>query len=241
MIYAASGFARAKRVEVRSDAEAALPPPSQGDEAHLLEALRAGDEPAFRALIQRYESAMLRLAKGYVGDFATAQDVVQEMWLAVIRGLPGFRSDASLKTWIFRILLNRARTRGRRDARKVPASALSWRGSGEEGGTDGVDVMERIAAERGVHAKPGGALRAVLDGELREQIDRAAAALPERQRVVLTMRDIEGWTADEVCNVLGISETNQRVLLHRARKRVRQEIEMYVKNGMLEGDDARVR
>jgi RNA polymerase sigma-70 factor, ECF subfamily len=229
---------RAHRVEVRSSAEAALPPPMERDEIRLIEALKAGDEAAFLSLIEQHESAMLRVALGFVGTRARAEDVVQETWLAVIRGLGRFRHESSLKTWIFRILMNRARTTGRREARNVLFSDL-YTPDGESM-TDPADRLLADVGAAGNGRRDPAPLQDVLDRELLTRIETAIETLPERQRLVLTMRDVEGFSAEEVCNVLRISETNQRVLLHRARSRVRRELDSYVTDGTIQ-DDAHAR
>jgi RNA polymerase sigma-70 factor (ECF subfamily) len=234
MVMAIHAPSRAHRVEVRSSAEAALPPPIAQDEIRLVEALKAGDEAAFLSLIEQHESAMLRVAIGFVGTRARAEDVVQETWLAVIRGLGRFRHEASLKTWIFRILMNRARTAGRRDARSVPFSDLY-----APDGDPTIDPADRLRADVGAGEsgrRDPRPLQDVLDRELLARIETAIETLPERQRLVLTLRDVEGFTSEEVCNVLRISETNQRVLLHRARSRVRRELDPYVTDGTIQDD-----
>lgn len=234
MVMAAPDLARPRRDEVRSNAEAALPPPHELDETRLVEALRAGDEAAFDALIRRHESAMLRLALSHVGSLARAEEVVQDTWLAVIRGLPRFRGESSLKTWIFRILLNRARTRGRRESRTLPLSDLDL---GVTLDADAIDRLVTSPADAFAGRPEPSPLRTVLDGELRARIEAAIERLPARQRTVLTLRDVEGWSAEEVCNAMGISETNQRVLLHRARSRVRQELAPYIEDSSPHADD----
>lgn len=235
---AAPGFSRPRREEVRSNAEAALPPPGEEpDENALVDALRAGDETAFRALMDRHESAMLRLAYGHVGSRALAQDVVQETWLAVIRGIHAFRQQSSLKTWIFRILLNRARTWGRREARSLPFSELVPDGPQAEREIGDPDrILLNRAAEAGA-AFGRSPLLSTLDGELRARIEAAVDQLPERQRQILVLRDVEGWGSGDVCNIMGISETNQRVMLHRARSRMRRELASYLDDQPREGDE----
>jgi RNA polymerase sigma-70 factor, ECF subfamily len=234
MVMATQAPARAHRVEVRSSAEAALPPPVARDEIRLVEALKAGDEAAFLSLIEQHESALLRVALGFVGTRARAEDVVQETWLAVIRGLGRFRHESSLKTWIFRILLNRARTTGRREARNVLFSDLHT-----AVGDSLAEPADRLTADVGAAGsvrRVAGPLQDVLDRELLARIEAALETLPERQRLVLTMRDVEGFSAEDVCNVLRISDTNQRVLLHRARSRVRRELDPYVTDGTIQDD-----
>jgi RNA polymerase sigma-70 factor, ECF subfamily len=192
-----------------------------GDEA-LLERLRGGDEAAFRELVVAMHRGLMRLAAACVGSEAAAEEVVQETWLAVVSQLDRFESRSSLRTWIGSILVNRARTRGVRDKRTVPFSAL---GSGE---LDSVEP-ERFSAGGFWNPPPArwddAPEALVLRKEARGAIEAELSALPEAQRTVVTLRDLEGWTSDEVCNVLGITETNQRVLLHRGRQRLRAALE----------------
>ena len=186
--------------------------------------------------MDRHESAMLRLAHSHVGSRAVAQDVVQETWLAVIPGIHSFRQKSSLKTWIFRILMNRARTWGRREARSLPFSELDTRDTDDHG----IGAPERILANRASEALATidrSPLLCALDGELRDRIDAAIDRLPERQRRILVLRDVEGWSSEDVCNVMRITETNQRVLLHRARTRMRRELAAYVDDQPREGDE----
>jgi len=193
---------------------------SRTDESALVAALRAGDERAFMELVQAYSPGMRRLALTFVRTPAVADDVVQESWLGVLRGLDRFEGRSSLKTWIYRIVANVARTRAVREARSAPFSSFA--------GDDEASVdPERFIAD-GHWASPVEPWQAVLDAEAREVIDRAIAALPEQQRQVIELRDVQGWPSDEVCNVLELSETNQRVLLHRARSKVRAALDEYL-------------
>ena len=205
------------------------PTDPQGNPDERLAALRAGDDAAFLDLVRRHGPAMLRLARTFVSDRGVAEEVVQEAWLAALRGLGRFEGRSSLKTWIFQILINRARTRGRRDARSIPFSALAL--SETEPGEAAVDPSRFLPASHPTEPRhwalpprpwPQTPEDLMLSGELRQQVIRAVAKLPQAQRVVLTLRDLEGWTSAEVCNVLDVSETNQRVLLHRGRSRVRR-------------------
>jgi RNA polymerase sigma-70 factor, ECF subfamily len=205
------------------------------EEQLLVQALRDRDEEAFELVLDRYYSAMLRTAMVYVGSRALAEEVVQETWLAVLAGIHGFKGRSSLKTWIFRILINRARTCATREARVVPLSSLadSQAGAGWGGTPYPADPLERAPAGAGpvFGAGSSGAASAeelLLSRELRERIEEAVAALPDRQREVIVLRDVEGWSASEVCNVLEISESNQRVLLHRARVKVRDLLAPYL-------------
>ena len=188
-----------------------------------VEALRAGDEATFERLVREYSPAMLRVAQLYVGSRAAAEEVVQDTWIGVLNGIGRFEGRSSLKTWIFRILTNIAKTRGQREGRSVPFSAL---GSGDDQAVD----PDRFAQD-GQWASPPRSFRPeerLLGRETLDVVERAIAALPPSQALVITMRDVEGFGAEETRNVLGISETNQRVLLHRARAKVRQALEDYL-------------
>ena len=179
----------------------------------MLAALRAGDEAAFGQLVDRHHGALVRLARTFVPTDAIAAEVAQDTWLAVLRQLDRFEGRASLKTWIFRILVNRARTRGVRERRTVPFS--SCRDPDEE-----VDLGERQAATRAWWDPE----RRLGSLECREALRAALAELPARQRAVVTLRDVEGLSAEEVCDLLAVSPGNQRLLLHRARTRLREEL-----------------
>ena len=183
-------------------------------ESQLLERLRAGDEQAFTTLVASYHPTMLSVAQNYVKTRASAEEVVQEAWLGVIKGLDRFEGRSSLKTWILRILVNIAKTRGVREARSVPFARSRARQA---------PSSERFAAR----ALPGGSAlerrRETIAAAL-----RAIEALPPAQRTVITMRDVAGCDSEEVCALLEISEGNQRVLLHRARSRVRAALEEHL-------------
>jgi RNA polymerase sigma-70 factor (ECF subfamily) len=189
-----------------------------GDDDAILARLRAGDEAAFEQLVSQHDAALHRVARTFVPTQALADDVVQETWLAVIRGLDGFEGRSSLRTWIFTILANRARTRAVREARNLPFSAI-----GDEGGPTvdpaafGRDGMWHSAPPR-LDSDPETHL---LTGELRAYILDAVDELPDHMRAVITLRDIVGLTPQEVCDILEISDGNQRVILHRARAKVR--------------------
>ena len=203
------------------------------DDAALVASLRAGDESAFIALVEQHHASMVRLAMLYVPDRAAAEDVVQETWLGVLRGLGRFEGRSSLKTWIFHILLNRAKTRAQRDGRTVPFSA-AWNPDAEpdEPAVDPARFRRSDPWQCHWASPPRSWDQApeerLLSKETRERIEAAVAALPPAQREVITLRDIEGWTSDEVCHTLRISDTNQRVLLHRARSRVRSALDTYL-------------
>jgi RNA polymerase sigma-70 factor (ECF subfamily) len=190
------------------------------DESALLAALRAGDERAFMLLVQEYTPGMRRLALSFVRTPALADDVVSEAWLGVLKGLDRFEGRSSLKTWIYRIVANVARTRAVKEARSAPFSSFA------------TDAEPSVDPDRfvtdGHWASAPEPWRAVLDTEARAVIDAAIASLPDQQREVIELRDVAGWSSDEVCNVLDVSETNQRVLLHRARSKVRAALEEYL-------------
>jgi RNA polymerase sigma-70 factor (ECF subfamily) len=177
---------------------------------------------------------MLRVARKYVSTQAVAEEVVQEAWLGVLRSLDRFEGRSSIKTWLYRILTNIAMSRGEREARIIPFATLAGEGAGDDPAVD----PSRFTAEgrwAGHWAAPPESWSSpeprLLETEARELIDRTIAQLPEAQAIVITMCDIEGFEPEEVCNVLDISLTNQRVLLHRARARVRQALEDYLGEG----------
>ena len=188
------------------------------DDHGLLERLRAGDEAAFRTLVDRHDGALRRVARTFVRTGSAADEVVQETWLAVVRGLSNFEGRSSLRTWIFHILVNRARTYAVRDARSVPFSALETDdGPTVEPAAFGADGRWSSAPPR-LDADPESGL---LAAELRQHLLQAVDNLPPAQRAVITLRDLVGVSPQEVCELLELSDGNQRVLLHRARARVR--------------------
>ena len=197
-------------------------------DASLLPALRAGDEEAFATLVSRYHASLKRIARMYVSTDAVAEDVVQETWLAVIDGIDRFEHRSSFRTWLFHILANKAKTRGVRERRTVPFSSL---GPGEEG--EPTVSPDRFQGEGdawpGHWASPPRAWedpeRRLASLEARERLRAAIATLPERQQAVLTLRDVEGLSAEEVSDLLDLTPGNQRVILHRARAKVRAELE----------------
>lgn len=199
------------------------------DDMTLLDALRAGDEAAFETLIARYHGSLLRLAQLYVPSRAVAEDVVQETWLGVLSGLSRFEGRSSLKTWIFHILLNRARTRGQRESRSLPFSSV-WDPQSEPGEPSVDPAQFDGTGWWGPHPQAWSYVpeERLLADETRAMIQRAIEQLPPSQREVITLRDVEGWSSEEVCNSLNVSETNQRVLLHRARSKVRRALEQYL-------------
>jgi RNA polymerase sigma-70 factor, ECF subfamily len=205
-------------------------------EAQLLDALRAGDEDAFAALVREYHASLVRVARIYVSTPASAEEVAQETWLGVLNGLDRFEGRSSLRTWIFRILTNIAKTRAQRERRTLPFSALQDPGRVPEAAVD-ADRFHGPEHPRGPGhwaAPPSDwPEQELLAAETRDRLAEAIEELPVSQRAVITLRDVQGWESAEVCNALGISETNQRVLLHRARSKVRRALGSY-----LAGDDA---
>ena len=180
--------------------------------------MRAGDERAFELLVARYDGGLRRVARTFVRTRSAVDDVVQETWLGVLRGLHAFEGRSSLRTWIFSILVNQARSRAKRDARSLPFSALEPdAGPTVDPAAFGGDGRWASAPAR-LDGDPESGL---LSGELRAHLLRAVEALSDEQRAVITLRDLVGCSAMEVCELLDISDGNQRVLLHRARTRVR--------------------
>ena len=203
-------------------------------EEEIIAALRRGDEAAFAWLVDQHHAMLVRLALRYVPDAATAEDVAQETWLHVLRGLGRFRLQSSLKTWIVTILMNRARTRAKRERRSTPVSD-EWLATLADQPPAVDPARFHASASGGVPADSWASAPRVVApeerlvaAETRATLERAIAVLPLAQREVITLRDIEGWSAAEVCNALGVTETNQRVLLHRARSRVRAALEAYL-------------
>lgn len=211
---------------------------SEQDDARLVDALKRRDEAAFVRLVERYQGPLLRLALVYAGTRAVAEEVVQDTWLGVLRGLETFEGRSSFKTWLFRILVNRARTQAEREGRTVPFSALA--GAVTEASEPAVEAGRFLGPDHPqwpLHwADPpkswgGSPEEQLLMRETLDLVQEVIAGLPPAQREVITLRDVEGWTAEEVCNVLGLRETNQRVLLHRARSRVRGTLEHHFDRG----------
>jgi len=194
------------------------------DESALIASLRARDEQAFMRLVEEYTPGMRRLALTFVRTPALADDVVQEAWLGVLKGLDRFEGRSSLRTWIYTIVANIARTRAVREARSVPLSSLAP----DDADDDEPSVDPDRFVGDGHWSRPVEPWRRVLDAEARGVIDAAIAQLPPQQAQVIQLRDIEGWSSEDVRNVLELSETNQRVLLHRARSKVRAALERYL-------------
>jgi RNA polymerase sigma-70 factor, ECF subfamily len=200
-------------------------------EEKLVEALRAGDEEAFRELVREYQPSLVRVARIYVPTQAAAEDVAAETWLGVLNGLDRFEGRSSLRTWIFRILTNIAKTRAVRDGRTLPFSALQDPGRVPEAAVEADRFLDPEHPRWPGHwaVKPvAWPEDALLAAETRERLAQAIEALPATQRAVISLRDIEGWSSEEVRNALDLSETNQRVLLHRARSKVRAALDEYL-------------
>src|SRR5256714_951591 len=197
-------------------------------EAQLVAALRAGDEATFRRLVRDWHPGMLRVARIFVPTRSAGEDVVQETWLRVLGALDRFEGRSSLKTWVFRILVNTAKTRAQREGRVLPFSALVDPARVPEAAVD-PDRFRPEDDERlpGAWSVPPRALpeERLLAAETRAKIEEAIDALPATQAAVIRLRDVDGWSAEEVRNALDLSEVNQRVLLHRARAKVRTALE----------------
>lgn len=202
----------------------------------IVERLRAGDETTFMMLVEEHQGAILRIARMYVSSRAVAEEVVQEAWLGIVKGLDAFEGRSSLRTWMYRIVANIAKTRGQREGRSIPFSALS--------GDDDEPAVDAEWFQATTERFPGGwrtfpddwrgiPEERLVAHETLARIGRAIDALPPLQAEVIRMRDVLGWTSEEVRNALDLSETNQRVLLHRARGRVRREVDAY----LMEEDD----
>ncbi len=210
--------------------------PDNDGERALVAALRRGDETAFVALVARHGPALLRLARTFVRDRAVAEEVVQETWLAVLDGIDRFEGRSSLKTWIFQILSNRAKTRAVRERRSAPFSSLAGADEDDESAVDADrfrDEGHRWAGHWAAAPADWGALpeERLLGRETLACVHAAIETLPPRQAEVLVLRDVEGWSPDEVCAALQISDGNQRILLHRARSKVRAALETYLAEG----------
>lgn len=206
-------------------------PPPTGEESRLLDGLRAGDESAFVELVDRYAGAMLRVARLYVRNESVAEEIVQEAWLNMFKAIESFEGRSSLRTWLFAILANCARKRLKTEGRSVPIASLG-------GNTDELSVPEERFFPS-THPRWAGMWSTLVDawdkvpdeellgGEAREQLRSAVAVLPHRYATVFMLRDVEGWSSREVSDLLEISPENQRVLLHRARTRIRAALEDY--------------
>lgn len=202
-------------------------------DAATIERLLAGDETTFMMLVDQNQPAMLRLAQMYVSSRAVAEEVVQEAWIGILKGLPMFEGRSSLRTWMYKIVTNVAKTRGVREGRSLPFSALvgehddpvdpSWfQGSDDPfpgGWRTFPDDWRGIPEDR------------LLGRETLDHISRALDGMPPMQAEVVRLRDVQGWSSDEVCNALDLTETNQRVLLHRGRSRIRRDLDAYLSEG----------
>lgn len=210
--------------------QAGLQDRTVADESELIARLRGGDERAFEILVERHYSTMLAVARHYVSSRAVAEEVVQEAWLGVLKGLDRFEARASLRTWILRILVNTAQTRGAREARSVPFASVA---------SDDDEPAVEPGRFRGADDPFPGHWRAypanwqklpedaLADRETLDVMLTTIHGLPDPQRIVITMRDIQGCAPEEVCEALEVSEGNQRVLLHRARSKVRSALERH--------------
>jgi RNA polymerase sigma-70 factor (ECF subfamily) len=211
-------------------------PTAMASEKQIVAALRSGDERAFRDLFERNYAMMKRVARGYVASDAVADEIVQETWMAVVTGIARFEGRSALGTWIFSILTNQAKTHSARERRAMPLSCVAP-GSDEEPSVDPDRFQKDDEAWPGHWATPPRPWqkpeRRLLSLEARNQLKQALAQLPDRQRTIVGLRDIEGLSAEEVCDLLGLSQENQRVLLHRGRSRLRAALEEY-----LDGADA---
>lgn len=203
----------------------------------LIAGLRNGDEAAFIYLVDRHHAAMVRVATLFCRDAHVAEEVAQETWIAVLTGLDKFEARSSLKTWLFTILTNKAKTRGAHEGRSVPFSQLvSAEAERDDPAVDlanfdtpatDADWVDWWHDDRHPTRWQNMPESHVLSGELRACVESAVANLPTAQGQVIALRDILGYTSEEVCNILGISETNQRVLLHRARSKTRRALQTY--------------
>ncbi len=207
----------------------------QLDETELVQALQQGDDAVFSSVMETYSGSLLRLAMSFVPSRAVAEEVVQETWMGVLEGIGRFEGRSSFKTWLFRILTNRAKTRGTRERRYEPFGLPGADTDGGEGPSLEDSLFVTEGSGKGHWADPPQGWeadtpeRALLSKECRIAIEEAIEGLPDTQRQVITLRDVEGVSAEEVCNILTISETNQRVLLHRARTKVRHVLDPYVR------------
>jgi RNA polymerase sigma-70 factor (ECF subfamily) len=201
--------------------------PMVGTDDPLLAKLRTGDEAAFATLVAELEAGLLDFASTFTSSSALAEDIVQETWLAVVRGLHAFEGRASLKTWIFSILVRRARTMATRDARQraraaARAAEVEWQpGQGRRGLWDETPIPWAVEDPAAIHESQ----------EALVVLQTALDDLPENQRQVVLLRDVEGLPTGDVCNILALSETNVRVILHRGRAKLRQALDRYVRDG----------
>ncbi len=218
-----------------SSVEAASAGPALPADAVVVARLRARDQDMFATLMDAWSPGMLRLARAYVPDEHAAQDVVQETWLGVVRGIDGFAERSSLRTWTYRILINCAKTRGLRDSRTVATSSLTPLGEDFGPTVDPARMRGRLSLFRGhwrtYPAEWPSPEDEALARETRRTLANALAGLPTRQRIVVILRDVEGYTSREVCELLDVSPANERVLLHRGRAALRAAVEAYLAGG----------
>jgi len=210
-----------------------VPEQQRPDDADLLDRLRAGDEAAFVALVRSLDGRLRALARTFTSSPALAEDIVQETWLAVVRGLRGFQGRSSLRTWIFGILVRRARTLAAREARRAAREEAPSGEPGEDIAGEWVPGAGRVGLWEGRPA-PWGAVDPAALVQSREALHVIAnvlEAMPESQRRVLILRDMEDVPPEDICNILEVSGTNLRVLLHRARARVRRALDAYLRDG----------
>ena len=207
------------------------------DDLGLIEQLRNRNEAAFTALLERYHASLIRLALAHVPDHSVAEEVVQETWLAVLEGIDRFESRSSLKTWIFKILTNKAKTRGVRERRHISVSFLSFNDENDEAAVEPSQFCSTghwadywdAYPQQWVEESPE---KELLTKECAAYLHQAITQLPANLQQVLIMRDVEGLSSNEVCDMLQISEANQRVLLHRARSRLRRALDQYMKGSI---------
>src|SRR5436305_14245656 len=208
--------------------------PAAAPDEQIVAGLRAGDEVTFRDLFERNYPMMKRVARGYVGSEAVAEEIVQDTWMAIVTGIGRFEGRSSIRTWIFSILTNQAKSHSARERRAMPFSSISQDGA-DESSLDPDAFQKDDEAWPGHWATPPRAWqrpdRRVLSLETRERIRHAMFGLPERQRQVVGLRDVDGLSSGEVCSLLGLSRENERVLLHRGRSRLRAALEEYVDGG----------
>jgi RNA polymerase sigma-70 factor (ECF subfamily) len=209
-------------------ADPASPPVTAGpspDELRLIAALRRRDESAFAELIERYHSSLVRLALSFVSSRAVAEDVAQETWLGVLKGIDRFEGRSSLRTWIYRILTNTAKTRAQREGRSIPFASLGGDGGAAVDADRFLPTGQWTSLPQRWDELPESRLASL---ETRTLIDQAIEQLPPTQRQVIRLRDVEGFSSAEVRDLLELSEANQRVLLHRARSKVRRALENHL-------------
>lgn len=199
------------------------------DESDVIEALRRGDEAVFAQLVTTHTPALLRAARGYVPNHAIAEEVVQETWIALVKGIAKFEGRSSLRTWLFAVMANIAKTRGVREHRDADALVAAMGPTVDPSRFHGPDDPRAGAWKEPPVAFPDSPEGSLLGRELRAIAQRELDKLPARQREVVTLRDLIGFDSAEVCEVLAITQANQRVLLHRGRAAIRQVLEDYVR------------